>query len=229
MRSMDIMGINHSVGSLSITQSKRVERPVVACPAGSAPARRRSRACAVLCPRAVQRVVVGAAWLLIALCAMQGAAVTPAQAQGRSDLDDVDVDGTAYYRFVRSGEVQIEVMALGSVRSPGLYAVGLGMTLDQLLGLAGGAVNARRSSAERVRTVVRLYRQEEAGRALIYEEPMEHVLAGTGQYPALQSGDTLVLEQIVRQRWFTLDRTVRLLSTAATFTLLILRIRDITN
>ena len=174
-------------------------------------------------------IVAGVVGILLLMLAPLVTDRATAWAQGASDWDEVEVAGTAYFRFVRTGEVTIEVMALGSIRSPGVYAVGLGMTLDQLLGLAGGAADIRRSSAERVRVMVRLYRQNGAGRTLVYEESMEDVLAGTGQYPVLQSRDTLVVEQVVRQRWFTLDRTLQLLSTAATFTLLMLRIRDIAN
>lgn len=169
------------------------------------------------------------AGLVLALCTFQGMAAGSAQAQEAVGLDEVEVGGTAYYTFVRSGEVRIEVLALGSVRSPGIYAVGLGMTLDQLLALTGGASVSRRSSTERIRVMVRLYRQGTGQRRLVYEEPMERVLAGTGQYPVLQEGDALMVETIVRQQWFTLERTLRLVSAAGTLFLVILRIRDASN
>lgn len=166
------------------------------------------------------------AWMLLALCMFQGVAAKSAQAQGSAGFDEVEAGGTAYYTLVRSGEVSIEVLALGAVRSPGIYAVGLGMTLDQLLALTGGASASTRSSTEGIRVMVRLYRQDTDQRRLVYEEPMEHVLAGTEQHPVLQDGDVLVVETIVHQRWFTMDKVLRFISATGTIFLVVLRIRD---
>ncbi len=176
-----------------------------------------------------RRPTLTVAWLVVALCVFQGAAARSAQAQETVGLGGVEVGGTAYHTFVRSGEVRIEVLALGSVRSPGIYAVGLGMTLDQLLALTGGASVSTRSSEERIRVMVRLYRQEAGQRRLIYEKPLERMLTGTEQYPVLQDGDALMVETIVRQQWFTLERALRFLSTAGTLFLVILRIVDASN
>ncbi len=167
------------------------------------------------------------AGLILALCAFQGVAAERAQAQEFGGLDEVEVGGTAYYTFVRSGEVRIEVLALGSVRSPGIYAIGLGMTLDQFLALTGGGSVTQRSSAETIRVVVRLYRQEAGQRRLVYEEPLERVLSSEiEQYPVLREGDALMVETIVKQRFFTLERGLRLFSAAGTLLLLALRIMD---
>lgn len=176
----------------------------------------------------VDRPSPSAIWLIPALCVCQVVLVTTAWAQ-TSNFDEVEVQGTAYYTFVRSGEVRIEVLALGTVKSPGLYAVGLGTTLDEFLALTGGTSLGTRSGDAEVSLIVRLYRDVRGKRMLIYEEPLERVLVGTEEYPVLQDGDALMVETIVRQQWFTLDRMLSLFSTAATLVLLILRLEAVAN
>lgn len=173
-----------------------------------------------------RRLLLATVWLALALCATQNVAAQTALTREIVNLDGVESGGTAYYTLVRSGEVRIEVMALGSIRTPGIYAIGLGMTLDELLALSGGTTVNTRSSTEKIRVMVRLFRQEGPERKLVFEESMDRVLAGTGQYPTLHDGDVLVVETIVRSKVFTMERALRFISAAGTLFLVAIRIMD---
>src|SRR5690606_8678447 len=133
---------------------------------------------------------------------------------------EVEASQAAYYSFLRTGEVPIEVFVLGSVRSTGVYAVGLGTTLDQLLALTGG-VSLGEGRLERD-VKVRLYHEVGGNRVLSYEQPLGQVLSGSPPLPSLEDGDVVVVD--VQRRgasWFTLDNTLRLISVATSLILLI--------
>jgi len=174
---------------------------------------------------------IAATWLAFALLAASAhdVAAQNALTQEIVSLEQVEAGGTAYYTLVRSGEVRIEVLALGSLRSPGIYAIGFGMTLDELLALTGGTNVNTRSSTERIRVMLRLFRQEEGQRKLVYEVPLEQILAGKGESPILHDGDILVVETIVRPKIITMERTLRFISAAGTLFLVVLRIMEASN
>src|SRR5690606_2728336 len=127
----------------------------------------------------------------------------------------------AYYSFLRTGEVPIEVFMLGAVRSTGVYAVGLGTTLDQLVALSGGVSVGGEGRLERD-AMVRLYHEVGGNRVLSYEQPLGNLLSGTPPLPSLEDGDVVVVDVQQRGRsWFTLDNTLRLISVATSLILLI--------
>src|SRR5690606_3492154 len=91
------------------------------------------------------------AFLLVAAVAV------PAVAQPDASASEVGETNTAYYSFLRTGEVPIEVFVLGEVRAPGVYAVGLGTDLDHLLALAGGMAYSSTEEGIERNVIVRLY------------------------------------------------------------------------
>ena len=148
----------------------------------------------------------------------------PAAAQVDASASGVGETNTAYYSFLRTGEVPIEVFVLGEVQSPGVYAVGLGTDLDHLLALAGGV--AYGSSEERLeRDVnVRLYHQAGGNRTLSYEQSLDRVLAGTPALPTLEDRDVVVVDAKAQQNWFTFDNALRVFTAVATLILIVERV-----
>lgn len=135
--------------------------------------------------------------------------------------NEVDPSGVAYFSFLRSGEVQVEVLVLGDVGRPGVYAVGLDTSPDRLLALAGGAAATARSEEVESRTTVRIYRREGESRRLRAEMPLDSFLAEPP--PPLGDGDALIVdvEERVRQKSQTLDTVLRVLTAAASLILVV--------
>lgn len=156
--------------------------------------------------------------LLVVLSAL------PAVAQEEVSAAEVGSTNAAYYSFLRTGEVPIEVFVLGEVRDPGVYAVGLGTDLDHLLALAGGVSYG--SQEERlVRDVtVRLYDSTGGNRVLTYEQPLDRVLAGSPPLPTLDDGDVVVVDVQAKRGWFTFDNTLRVFTAVASLVLVVERI-----
>lgn len=121
----------------------------------------------------------------------------PVQAQTLGGFQEVEATGISYHRFVRSGEATLQVLVLGTVRSPGIYEVGVGTDLGQLLVMAGGPDLGARPREEKRQTTLRVFRQVTGQRTLLYEAPFEQMVIETGLYPALQDGDMLTVETIV--------------------------------
>lgn len=107
--------------------------------------------------------------------------------------------GTSYHIFADPGEATVEVLVLGG-SGQGIYIVGAGTRLDQLLALTGGVAIGSAAPDTRTRANVRLYRQEAGQRTLVYENSLEDMLAEPGLYPSLQDGDVFAIEVISKRR-----------------------------
>lgn len=120
--------------------------------------------------------------------------LTPlAQAQEFKRFDELTAQGVSHYIFAKQGEATVQVLVLGSAR-PGIYELGVGVKLDQLLALTGGTPLVTNTGTE-TRVTVRLFRGEGSGqRDLVYEAPFERMLTEPGSYPTLQGGDVLTIE-----------------------------------
>ena len=129
---------------------------------------------------------------------------------------DLQVDGTSYYRFARPGQNTIRVIVLGGANS-GVYEIGTNVDLAELLALSGGPGGSGRS-----RTTVRLYRARDGSREQVFEAEMEDFVART-EYPALQAGDTVRIETIERERFGWRDG-ISILTAAASLTFAIERL-----
>ena len=159
--------------------------------------------------------------LALALLAGAGWAADAARAQGALPLD-VEQVGVSYHSFARAGEVQVEVLVLGDVRVPGVYAVGIGIRPDELLALAGGPVATSQSERVETTVTVQVFREGPAGRTLAEEQLLEQFL--TAPPPPLEAGDALVVDVEEEERQRTLDIALRVLTAASTVFLVIERL-----
>ncbi len=126
--------------------------------------------------------------------------ITPlVQAQEFNRFDNMRAEGTSYHIFAKQGEATIQILVLGKMGSSGIYEVGVGIELDQLLALTGGTIPAASTGSE-TRVTVRLFREGTGRRDLVYEAPLERMLAEPGLYPPLQDGDVLTVETFTIER-----------------------------
>lgn len=151
----------------------------------------------------------------------------PAAGQEFGRVDDILNTGTAYYTFSKSGEATVQVIVLGSISRPGVYEIGIGVDLGQLLALSGGPPLAITSgtTSSRNETTLRLFREATGRRDLVYEAPLELMLTEPGLYPPLQDGDIFTVETntIQKQRFIWRD-ALSIVSSIASITILIERL-----
>ena len=84
--------------------------------------------------------------------------ITPlVQAQEFKRFDNINAEGVSYHIFAKQGEATVQILVLGSMGS-GIYEVGVGTELDQLLALLGGTTLATSTGSE-TRVTVRLFRE----------------------------------------------------------------------
>ncbi|MFQ5568334.1 MAG: SLBB domain-containing protein [Rhodothermales bacterium] len=149
--------------------------------------------------------------------------ISLASAQAQS-LDDLRRSSGAYYRFASESDITIEVKVWGAVRNTGLYEVRQGLKLSTLLSLAGGPQSTARDARTKSTFTVRLLRlQPEGHHAVIAETVMENEILLLDQDPTLLSGDVLVAEEQLRQRFGWRDG-VTLVTALGTLTLIVERL-----
>ena len=159
----------------------------------------------------VRNSIIASVLATVLTCACQ------VSAQGLPVDTEIESAGAAYFQFLRSGEVPIEVLVMGDVGAPGIYSVGVGTGIAELLALSrGGNRDA----------IVRLYQQNGDQRLLVYEQPVQQVMTGVPVLPPLASDNILFVEVEDRSVWFTLDNVLRLVTTAATLLLVYDRFRN---
>ncbi|MEM6325650.1 MAG: SLBB domain-containing protein [Bacteroidota bacterium] len=142
--------------------------------------------------------------LRLSLCLLLAALAAPhalAQAEdGRIGRSELVVNTTpGYYVYHQPGEATVQVAVEGAVRNPGLYEVAVGTTLNRLLALTGGATYDGRTSDERQRVEVQLFRPSEG---VVYRTTTSDVAADPDSYPALREGDTVIVD-VIRKRGFS--------------------------
>lgn len=170
------------------------------------------------------RRAAAAALLLLALVVTIGTETAQAQGFGRIAETESNV---AYFYHARPGEATVQVSVWGTVPRPGIYELPDTTDLDKLLTMAGGApMEARQEGREPPRITVRLYRPQGGERARIFEAPLERMLEGEAQYPALRDDDIIVVETVRSQQPFTWRDALSVVSSLGTLTLLALRIFD---
>ena len=134
-------------------------------------------------------------------------------------LEDINSTGTSFSIFAKKGEATVQILVLGTGTS-GVFEVGVGTRLDQLLALVGG-VTMESSSEEEVETTIRLYRENIGKRTMIYEAPLEQMLTEPGLYPALNEGDIFSMEtKIIQKRKVTALEISRTIGAIASVVLL---------
>lgn len=132
--------------------------------------------------------------------------------------------GTAYRTFYRPGEDLIRVQILGDIGS-GIYVIGAGTTLIELLSLAGGTPLGDRGAEIDQEVTVRVLREANGVRSVIYEADAERLLTRPDQYPALQNGDLVTIQTRLRRR-YNLRETLQIVSSLASIALLAIRLSE---
>ena len=157
--------------------------------------------------------------LFIAALLLIGADINAANAQS---LSDYDAAGISYSRFVRPGEASIQIWVI-SDNTSGIYEIGEAINLGELIVLTGTGPGIM-TTRERRRTTIRVFRETGASRNLIYESSLEDMVREPGLYPDLNTGDVVMMETRVRQRFQWRD-ALSVISAASTTILLVDRIR----
>lgn len=133
---------------------------------------------------------------LVAVSACVWTADAAAQTFGR--VEDRQSTSQAYFVHFRTGEATVVVSVWGTVQRPGTYEVGAGTDMGEVLSLAGGPLLAplRQGAEIDVERVVRvrLYRQTEGDRALLYDAPLDEMVAAPDAYPVLVDGDVVEVQ-----------------------------------
>jgi hypothetical protein len=118
-------------------------------------------------------------------------------------------------------------VGLGEVSQPGIWRVERGADLVQFLSHLRVPGLLQQQSQTRSEFTLKIYRGAAQSRELIYEIRLDELLEEGGDYPELQDGDILAVELRQRQSRLQLFRLVTgVVSSAASLTLLFLRLRD---
>lgn len=166
-------------------------------------------------------------YLLLCAFTLAFTATLPAQAQTFGRVGTVIAEGSAYHVFAKPGEATVQIQVLGNVKFPGIYEVGAGTDLGQLLALTGGPVQVFTEGrvVRRTETTMRLYHGEGGRRDLVYEAAFETMLTNPGNYPVLQDGDVFNIETLTFERTqFGWRDGLTIVATLATVALVIDRI-----
>jgi hypothetical protein len=148
-------------------------------------------------------------------------AALPATAQEFGRIDEIKNTSQAYFVHAVPGEATIRVFVWGTVRLPGTYEVGTASNLGDVLSLAGGPLLTplRQTDAIDVdRTIsIRLYRLEGDRRIVLYEAPLDEMVAATEPYPVLREGDVIEVQtdEVETRRW-TWRETLTIVGAVAT-------------
>jgi hypothetical protein len=167
-------------------------------------------------------------------------APAPADAQGFGRVEETN-SNVAYFYHARPGQATVQISVWGTIPRPGIYEIPDTTDLDKLLTMAGGApLQPRTEDRDPAKITVRVYRPQsaaasEAGndaesqsapRTMIFEAPLERMLAGKAQYPDLRDDDIVVVETVQPKEGFSFRDVLSVASTLGTLTLLALRIFD---
>ena len=155
-------------------------------------------------------------WAFPILLIVSSALIPRAGAQDFGQVEETNTNVNSYFFFVEPGEGTIGVKVMGTVRNPGLYRLGEGTDLGQLLALSGGPVlNVRQEERDR-ETTIRLFRPQGSGEEkLIFKEDFEGgITTQSASYPQLRDGDVMTVE-VVEDRQFEWRDALTILSAVA--------------
>ncbi len=131
-----------------------------------------------------------------------GFTIPTARGQVFNRVEETTSNSTAYYFHVQPGSGTIETYVMGTVESPGLYIVGDGTDLGQLLALAGGPNLDARERTNRRTVEIKLFRPSASSDRPIYAAEFERAVVQQEPYPILRNGDILTVE-VVEHRGFS--------------------------
>ncbi|GIV60707.1 hypothetical protein GQ464_004485 [Rhodocaloribacter litoris] len=162
---------------------------------------------------------------ILSLLLVTGLATLPAQGQAFGRHNSITATGTSYHVFTQPGDATIQVLVVGSA-STGIYEVSDGTDLGRLLALTGFSM-APGGPGQSVKYRIKLFRETGGGRReVLYDEPIEQMLAHPGAYPVLQEGDIVMVESRVRQGFQWRD-ALTILTSIGTVALLVERLRNL--
>ena len=145
----------------------------------------------------MNRRLKGAALALVLLALM----IPAARAQVFNRVEETTSNSTAYYFHVQPGSATIETYVIGTVGSPGLYVVGDGTDLGQLLALAGGPNMDVRERNSRRTVEIKLFRPLAYSDRPVYAANLQHAVVQQEPYPILRNGDILTVEIVEHRRF----------------------------
>lgn len=157
----------------------------------------------------------------IALAVVLGVSVPTVRAQ--IGIDQIQAQGASYHVYARTGEATIQVLILNSMGQSGIFRVGAGIRLDELMAAAGVVLPAETEDARPRKVTVRLFREAAGVRTLIYEAPFEEVMTQPGQYPVLEENDLLSVETILPKKRLSWRDATYVVSAVSSLSLLIIR------
>jgi SLBB domain len=103
-----------------------------------------------------------------------------------------------YFYIARPSDFTMKVSILGEVKSPGLYEIKEGLLLNEAIGLSGGPQLTPRQMQDTRTIHIRLSRQMESGRVIIYDETLDNYLSAVEAYPVLKTGDIVYIESSLK-------------------------------
>ncbi|MEM1269047.1 MAG: SLBB domain-containing protein [Bacteroidota bacterium] len=135
---------------------------------------------------------------LILFLTLAVAPLASAQVFGR--VEELISTSGQYFKFIPTpGMRTVQVEVLGAVKTPGLYEIGEGTNLGQVMSLAGGPALTARSSNTDVTVMVRLYRPNTYENLPVFEANLTETVTQPRLYPDLQDGDALIVEVIEKE------------------------------
>lgn len=153
------------------------------------------------------RTILLHAAALVGLVGLVALASAPLRAQTFGQVEERRSTSQAYFVHVLPGEATVVASVWGTVQKPGTYEVSAGTDMGEVLSLAGGPTLApirQTSETDLTREVrIRLYRVAGEARTLLYDEPLETMVASLEGYPTLADGDVVEVttSETERRRW----------------------------
>lgn len=162
---------------------------------------------------------------VVGLCLLAAVLTSvPALAQAEfGRVEEMKTNAGTYYYYVRPATPTIQVQVMGAVRSPGLYEVSDGTSVNQLLALTGGPSTGTRTNRQVIETILRVYRPSQKGPDPLFEERLSYAVSHPSTYPVLEHGDIITMEVIERERFSWRDFS-RVISSVGILTLAIERL-----
>ena len=137
------------------------------------------------------------------------------------------------YEYARPGQPIMTIYVWGAVSRPGIWVVEREAALVEILSLVNVQPGGNTQEGIRETRFLRIYRGgaglpnpsgPHEGRNLLYEVPLDEVMTSSQLALDLRDGDVLSVEIESHRSWFTLRNVSSIIGTAASLTLLIIRL-----
>lgn len=136
----------------------------------------------------------------LAIVAFTGAHQAVAQGVGGFADNRYFYNRGGFFVYADPGDVTVTINVWGNVRFPGLYEVRRGTDLAEVISYCGSSEETTLLSNRRQRrTVVRLSREMDGTRGVVYEREMRD-LVNASDIPVVQEGDVVLIDVIETER-----------------------------